>query len=82
MVLRGRWCDIFILNVHTPTEDKKYYPKDSFNEKLEQMCHFPKYHSIILLGDFNSNFGKGIFSNRQMGIKVPMSIVMIIMLRQ
>jgi hypothetical protein len=82
MVLRGRWSDIFILNVQTPTEDKKHYPKDRFYEKLEQMWHFPKYHSIILLGDFNSNFGKRIFSNRQMGIKVPMSIEMIMVLQQ
>lgn len=82
MVLRGRWCDTFILNVHTPTEDKKHYTKDSFYEKLEQMCHFPKYHSICPLGDFNSNFGKRIFSNRQMGIEVPMNIVMIMVLQQ
>jgi hypothetical protein len=82
MVLRVRWCDIFILNVHKPTEDKKHYPKDRFYEKLKQMCHFPKYHSIILLGYFNSSFGKRIFSKRQMGIKVPMSIVMIMVLQQ
>jgi len=51
--------------MQTPNENKKkHYPKDSFYEKLQQMCHFPKYHSIILLGDFNSNFGKRKFSNR------------------
>jgi hypothetical protein len=22
IILRGRWCDIIVLNVHTPTEDK------------------------------------------------------------
>jgi len=30
IVLRGRWCDIFILNMHTTTEDEKHYTKDSF----------------------------------------------------
>jgi hypothetical protein len=52
--------------MHTPTEDKKHYPKDSFYEQLNQMYHFSQYHSIIVLGDFNSNFGKRIFSNLQM----------------
>jgi len=46
------------------------------------MCHFSKYHSIILLGDFNSNFGKSIFSDRQKGMKVPMSIVTKMVLQQ
>jgi hypothetical protein len=22
IILRGRWCDIIVLNVHAPTEDK------------------------------------------------------------
>jgi hypothetical protein len=22
IILRGRWCDIIVLNVHVPTEDK------------------------------------------------------------
>jgi hypothetical protein len=30
IILRGRWCDITILNVHTPTEDKINYMKESF----------------------------------------------------
>jgi hypothetical protein len=25
LILRGRWCDIVFLNVHTPTEDKSVY---------------------------------------------------------
>jgi len=35
-VLRGCWCNI-VLNVHTPSEDKSAYPKDSFYEELEQV---------------------------------------------
>ena len=28
MALRGRWCDISVLNVHAPTDDKSDDPKD------------------------------------------------------
>jgi exonuclease III len=35
MTLRGRWCDIIVLNVHAPTEDKCDGTKDSFYEELE-----------------------------------------------
>ena len=30
IVLRGRWCNIIILNVHAPSEDKSDDSKDSF----------------------------------------------------
>ena len=47
-VLRGRWCNIVVLNVHARSEEKS-------DEKLEQVFdHFPKYHLKILLGDFNA----------------------------
>jgi hypothetical protein len=53
--LRGRWCDISILNVHVPTEDMK----DSFYEKLERVFDkFPECHMKILLGDFNAKVGR------------------------
>jgi hypothetical protein len=51
ITLRGRWCDIVVLNVHAPTEDKNDM-KDSFYGKSDQ---FPKH--LTLLGDFNANFG-------------------------
>jgi exonuclease III len=58
MTLRGRWCHIIVLNVHSPTEDKTEDVKDSFYEELECMFHkFPKYHTIILLGEFNAKVG-------------------------
>jgi hypothetical protein len=59
MVLRGRWCNITVLNVHAPTEEKSDDSKDSFYEGLEQVFnHFPKYHIKILLGDFNAKLGR------------------------
>jgi hypothetical protein len=55
IVLRGRWCNIIVLNAHALTEDKNDDSKDSFYEELEQVFdHFPKYHMKILLGDFNA----------------------------
>jgi exonuclease III len=54
ITLRGHWCDIIILNVHAPTEDKIYDVKDRFYEELGRMCDkFSKYHKKIVLGDFN-----------------------------
>jgi hypothetical protein len=48
MILRGRWCDIIVLNVHVPTEDKFDDMKDRFNEELEHVFDkFPKYHMNI-----------------------------------
>jgi hypothetical protein len=57
-------------------EDKNHDTKDKFYEK-SRYHHLRKYHSITLLGDFNSNFGRRIFSNRQLGMKVSMSKLMI-----
>jgi exonuclease III len=52
ITLRGRWCDIFVLNVHATNEDKDDVIKDSFYEELEQVFdQFPRYHMKILLGD-------------------------------
>jgi hypothetical protein len=34
-VLRGRWFNIVVINVHAPSMDKSYYSKDSFCKELE-----------------------------------------------
>jgi exonuclease III len=53
--LKGCWCDIIVLNVHAPTEDKDDDTKDSFYEELEEASdQFPRYHMKIWLGDFNA----------------------------
>ena len=62
IVLRGPWCNIIVLNVHAPSEEKSDEAKDSFYEELEQVFdHFPKYHIKILLGDFNAKVGREYF---------------------
>jgi hypothetical protein len=59
ITLRGRWCDIIVLNVHAPTEDKSDDVKDRFYKETEQVFEkFPKYHMKILVGDFNAKVGR------------------------
>jgi hypothetical protein len=58
ITLVGHWCDIIVLNVHAPTEDKDDI-KTSLYEQPEQVFdQFPRYHMKILLGDFNSKAGR------------------------
>jgi len=57
--LRHHWC-VIILNVNTPTRDKRDNIKDSFYEELQCVLHqLPKYNMRILLRDFNENIGTG-----------------------
>jgi hypothetical protein len=45
--------------VHAPSEEKSDDSKDSFYEDLKQVFHnFPKYHTKIMLRDFNSKVGR------------------------
>jgi hypothetical protein len=57
-LLRGPWCDIIVLNVQGPTEDKCNYIKESFYEELEHVFdQFCKHHKKML-GDFNAKVGR------------------------
>ncbi|KAJ4445688.1 hypothetical protein ANN_12373 [Periplaneta americana] len=59
LVLKGRWCDIVVINAHAPTEEKDDHIKDSFYEELEHTFdHLPRYHMKVLLGDFNAKVGQ------------------------
>ena len=61
IVLRDIRCDIIVLKVHAPSEEKSDDSKYSLYEVLEQgffFNHFPKHHMKILLGDFNAKLGK------------------------
>ena len=35
IVLKGRWCNIIVLNVQTPSKEKSDDSKDRFYKKLE-----------------------------------------------
>jgi hypothetical protein len=57
IILRGLWCDITVLNVHAPTEDKTDDMKERFYEELAHVFDkFTKYHTKILMGEFTRNF--------------------------
>jgi hypothetical protein len=58
-VIRRLWCDIIVLNSHAQTEDKSDDKKDRFYEVVQRVFdEFPKYHTKILLGDFNAKVGR------------------------
>jgi hypothetical protein len=43
IILRGHLCNIIVLNVHAPSEEKSDDSKDSFYEELGKFFyHFPK----------------------------------------
>jgi hypothetical protein len=45
IIQRGRWCNVIVVDVHAPTEDKIDYIKDRFYEELEQIVDkLTKYH--------------------------------------
>jgi len=55
IVPRGHWCNIIVLNVHAPSEEKSDDSKDSFMRiRAGFLIIFCKYHMKILLGDFNA----------------------------
>jgi hypothetical protein len=58
IILRGRWCQIIVLNIHAPTEDKFDDVKNNFYKELEHVFNkFLKYVEI-LLGYFNAKVGR------------------------
>jgi hypothetical protein len=53
------WCNIIVLNVHAPCEDKSDDVKDRFYEELGRVFdQFPGYNMKTLLGDFNAKVGR------------------------
>jgi exonuclease III len=60
IILRGRWCDVILLNVHAPTVDRTDHMKYRFYEVLEYVFDkFPKFHTKMLFGDINAKVGRG-----------------------
>jgi exonuclease III len=77
MILRGRWCNIIVLNVHAPCEDKGDDVKDNFYEELGRVFdQFPRYDMKILLGDFNAKVGREFSLNRQLGTRICTNLLM------
>jgi hypothetical protein len=57
-ILRGRWCNIIVLNVHAPCEDKSDGVKDSFYEELARVFDQFARYDMTFLGDFNAKVGR------------------------
>ena len=78
IVLRSRGCNVIVLNVREPSEEKSDNSKDSFYEELEKVFdNFPKYHIKMILGDFNVEVGRENILNRQLGMRVYIRRVML-----
>jgi exonuclease III len=57
-ILRGHWCNIIVLNMHSTREDKWDAVKDSFCEELGHVFDkFPRHEMNILLSDFSAKVG-------------------------
>jgi exonuclease III len=68
IILRGRWCNIIVLNVHAPCEDKGDDVKDSSYVELGRVFdQFPRYNTKILLGDLNAKVGREIMFKLTIG---------------
>jgi hypothetical protein len=67
--------------LYAPSEEKSDDSKDIFYEDLEKVFyHFPKYYMKILIGDLMQKWRERIFSNRQLGMRVYIRIVMMIVI--
>jgi hypothetical protein len=70
VILRGCWCNIIVLNVHTPCEDKSDDIKDSLYKELGHVLYqFSRYDMKILLGNFNVKVGRKDIFKLTMGNK-------------
>ena len=68
-MLRGRWRNTIVVNVHAPSEEKSDESKDSFYEQV--FDHFPKYYMKMLLGDFNGKVGRENIFKPTTGQEIP-----------
>jgi hypothetical protein len=63
------------------SEEKSDDARNSCYEELQQgFYHIPKYHMEILKGDFIENWGERIFSTRQLGMRMYITRVTIMVL--
>jgi hypothetical protein len=57
--LKGKFYNITLINIYSPTEDKEDEIKEQFYEELQRtQDRVPKHNVIIILGDMNSKLGK------------------------
>jgi exonuclease III len=77
-ILRGRWCNIIVINVHATCEDTSDDIKDNFYEELGRVFdQFPRHDMKILLGDFNAKVGREDIFKPTIGNESSTKLVMI-----
>jgi hypothetical protein len=78
IILRGRWCNIIVVNVHAPCEDKSDDVKDSFYEEIGRVFgQFPRYDMKLFWVISMRKWVGRIFSNQQLRMRVHTKSVMI-----
>ena len=58
IVIKGKWYNYVIVNVHCPTEDKDNEIKDLNYETLKLVDQFASYATKIVVGEFNAKIGR------------------------
>jgi alpha-glucuronidase len=59
IILRGRWCNIIVFNVHNVCENESEDIQDSFCEEVGNVCdQFRSYDMKIYLVNFIANVGR------------------------
>jgi hypothetical protein len=81
-ILRGRWFDVIVLNVHVPCEDKSDGVKDSFYGELKCVFDQVSRYDIKTFWVISMReYAEKIFSNRQLRMSVRTEILMIMQLK-
>jgi hypothetical protein len=76
VILRGRWCDIIVLNAHAPAENKTDNTKDSFYEELKCVFNIsPTYNMKIVLGDFSAKVARKVIFRQTVGSEMLRKIM-------
>jgi hypothetical protein len=81
--LRIRLCNIIDSNVRAPSKEKNDDLNDSFYEELEKV--FDQFLSTVRKFCYEiltPNWGERIFSHRQLGMRVYLSMVMVMVLER
>jgi exonuclease III len=67
IILRGRWCNIIVVNVLALCGDTSDDIKDSYEGLGRIIDQLPRYDMKILLGDFNAKVGREDIFKQKIG---------------
>ncbi|VVC46374.1 Endonuclease/exonuclease/phosphatase [Cinara cedri] len=59
LTIKTYWCNLTIISVHAPTEEKTQEEKDDFYDELTNVVDgIPNNRIVVILGDLNAKVGK------------------------